>query len=81
MDVRFNKETNNYALRQIILIVEYDPDIFLFSAVRPYTQFNIHSGVPRNFFWGEGCLTNSVEDSGSGGGSPLFRGSALFANE
>jgi hypothetical protein len=36
--------------------------------------------------WGGGCSTNSVEDRGqrergSGGGSPLIRGSALFANE
>jgi hypothetical protein len=43
------------------------------------------SGVPRNFFrWGGS--TNSVEDRGqtergSGGGSPLVRGSAQFANE
>jgi hypothetical protein len=43
------------------------------------------SGVPRNFF-GVGGSTNSVEDRGqrerrSGGGSPLVRGSAQFANE
>jgi hypothetical protein len=43
------------------------------------------SGVPRNFVWG-GCSTNSVEgkgqrEQGSGGGSPLVRGSAQFANE
>jgi hypothetical protein len=42
------------------------------------------SGVPRNFFRGGGS-TNSVEDRGqrergSGGGSPLVRGSAQFAN-
>jgi hypothetical protein len=54
------------------------------------------SGVPRNFFEGEGgvtpgilfggCSTNSVEDRGqrergSGGGSPLVRGSTQFASE
>jgi hypothetical protein len=43
------------------------------------------SGVPRNFF-GEGGLTNSVEDRGqrewgSGGCSPLVRDSTQFANE
>jgi hypothetical protein len=41
---------------------------------------------PGIFFSGEGVSTNSVEDRGqgergSGGGSPLVRGSALFANE
>jgi hypothetical protein len=41
------------------------------------------SGVPRNFFRVEGGSTNSVEDRGqrergSGGGSPLVRGSAQF---
>jgi hypothetical protein len=44
------------------------------------------SGVTRNFFGGAGVSTNSVEDrgqreQGSGGGSPLVRGSAQFANE
>jgi hypothetical protein len=48
------------------------------------------SGIPRNFVkgWrvGGGDSTNSVEDRGkrewgSGGGSPLVRGSAQFANE
>jgi hypothetical protein len=44
------------------------------------------SGVARNFVrMGKAC-TNSVEDRGqiergSGGGSPLVRGSAQFANE
>jgi len=42
------------------------------------------SGVPRNFFQG-GCSTNSVEDRGqrgrgSGGGSPLVRGSGGSCN-
>jgi hypothetical protein len=49
------------------------------------------SGVPRNFVWGGSSLfgggggsTNSVKDRGqrergSGGGSPLVRGSAQFA--
>jgi hypothetical protein len=37
-------------------------------------------------FFSDGVLTNSVEDRrqrerGSGGGSPLVRGSAQFANE
>jgi hypothetical protein len=44
------------------------------------------SGVPRNFVRGEGGSANSVEDRGlkergSGGGSPLVRGSTQFANE
>jgi hypothetical protein len=44
-----------------------------------------NSGIPRNFFSGGGS-TNSVEERGqrergSGGGSPLVRGSAQFANE
>jgi hypothetical protein len=43
------------------------------------------SGVPRNFVL-RGVSTNSVEnrgqrEQGSGGGSPLVRGSAQFANE
>ena len=43
-----------------------------------------HSGVPRNFFRGGGS-TNSVEDRGqrgwgSGGGSPLVRGSGGSCN-
>jgi hypothetical protein len=42
------------------------------------------SGVPMNFF-GKGGSTNSVENRGqrewgSGGGSPLIRGFAQFAN-
>ena len=42
------------------------------------------SGVPRNFVW-RGGSTNSVEDRrqrerGSGGGSPLFRGSGGSCN-
>jgi hypothetical protein len=42
-------------------------------------------GYARNFFGG-GSSTNSVEDRGqrergSGGGSPLVRGSTQFANE
>jgi hypothetical protein len=44
------------------------------------------SGVPRKFFGGWVSSTNSVEDSGqkeqgSGGSSPLARGSTQFANE
>jgi hypothetical protein len=46
------------------------------------------NGVPRNFFGGGagGCSTNSVDDGGqrergSGGGSPLVRGSGQLANE
>jgi hypothetical protein len=44
------------------------------------------SGVPRNFVPGGGGSTNSVEDRGqrergSGGGSPLVRGSTQFTNE
>jgi hypothetical protein len=40
----------------------------------------------QNFFRGEGGSTYSVEETGqrkreSGGGSPLVRGSAQFANE
>jgi hypothetical protein len=43
------------------------------------------SGINRFFFGGGGGSTNSVEDrghreKGSGGGSPLVRGSAKFAN-
>jgi hypothetical protein len=46
----------------------------------------ISVGVLRNFFRGGEGLTNSVEDRGKtkwgcGGGSPLGRGSAQFANE
>jgi hypothetical protein len=42
-------------------------------------------GLSQEFFRGEGS-TNSVEDTGqkeqgSGGGSPLVRGSTQFANE
>jgi hypothetical protein len=45
----------------------------------------VQSGIPRNFFRGRGS-TNSVEERGqrewgSGGSSPLVRGSAQFANE
>jgi hypothetical protein len=41
---------------------------------------------PGIFFGGEGVSTNSVEDRGqrergSGGGSPLVRGSTQFSNE
>jgi hypothetical protein len=48
-------------------------------------SLSIRSGVPRIFFRGVGS-TNSVEDRGqsergSGGGSPLVRGSTQFANE
>jgi hypothetical protein len=43
------------------------------------------SGVPRNFFGEGGSSTNSVEDRGqrergSGGGSPLIRGSGGSCN-
>ena len=43
------------------------------------------SGVHRNFVWGEGVPTNSVEERGqrewgSGGGSPLVRGSGGSCN-
>ena len=51
-----------------------------------YHPFNYvkSSGVPRNFVWGGGS-TNSVEDRGqkergSGGGSPLVRGSGGSCN-
>ena len=45
----------------------------------------IISGLPRNFFGGGGCSTNSAEDRGqrergSGGGSPLVRGSGHSCN-
>jgi hypothetical protein len=45
----------------------------------------LYSGVPRNFFRGGGGSTNSVEDRGqgepgSGGGSPLVRGSVGSCN-
>jgi len=47
--------------------------------------FVIISGIPRNFFFGGGGSTNSVEDRGqrergSGGGSPLGRGSGGSCN-
>ena len=52
-----------------------------------YATHIVVSGVPRNFVGegGEGCLTNSVEDrgqkeQGSGGGSPLVRGSEGSCN-
>ena len=46
-----------------------------------YLSFTIASGVPRNFVRGGGS-TNSVEDRerGSGGGSPLVRGSGGSCN-
>ena len=49
------------------------------------TQVVNHSGVPRNFFRGGGGSTISVEDRGqrergSGGGSPLVRGSGGSCN-
>jgi hypothetical protein len=48
-----------------------------------------YSGIPKIYIGvggGGGCSTNSVEDrgqreQGSGGGSPLVRGSTQFANE
>jgi hypothetical protein len=48
--------------------------------------FFIGGFTPGIFFWGGGGSTNSVEDRGqrewgSGGGSPLVRGSTEFANE
>ena len=50
---------------------------FVFNLHRAAT----HSGVPRNFVGGGGS-TNSVEDrgQGSGGGSPLVRGSGGSCN-
>ena len=44
--------------------------------------FRLASGVPRNFVQGAGGSTNSVEDrgQGSGGGSPLVRGSGGSCN-
>jgi hypothetical protein len=54
--------------------------------IRHHLSLASSSGVPRNFFSG-GCSTNSVEvedrgqtECGSGGGSPLVRGAAQFAN-
>jgi hypothetical protein len=50
-------------------------------------QYPVSSGVPRNFVRGVGeGSTNSAEERGqrergSGGGSPLVRGSAQFTNE
>ena len=46
---------------------------------------DLGSGVPRIFFGGWGVSTNSVEDRGqrergSGGGSPLVRGSGGSCN-
>ena len=42
------------------------------------------SGVPRNFFWGGGGSTNSVEERGQNGDlgcvSPLVRGSGDICN-
>jgi len=50
-----------------------------------HCQIPLSSGVPRNFVWGVGFSTNSVEDRGqrergSGGGSPLVRGSGVSCN-
>ena len=55
------------------------------SAARPGRTLPPGSGVPRNFVWGRGGSTNSVEDrgqkeGGSGGGSPLVRGSGGSCN-
>ena len=50
--------------------------------VRYCTAF-VTSGVPRNFVWGEGGSTNSVEDRENGdlgGGSPLVRCSGGSSN-
>jgi hypothetical protein len=49
-------------------------------------EFFRRGGYSWKFWGGGGGLTNSVEDRGqrdwgSGGGSPLVRGSAHFANE
>ena len=51
---------------------------------QPTLPSNCGSGVPRNFFGG-GVSANSVEDRGqrergSGGGSPLIRGSGGSCN-
>jgi hypothetical protein len=37
---KVEQRDKNYALQQIILIVEYVPNIFLLFAVRPSAQFN-----------------------------------------
>jgi hypothetical protein len=70
--------------------------IFLWGAMKNLVYSNLPhtidewkrdiSGVPWIFFSGGWGSTNSVEDRGqgergSGGGSPLLRGSAQFANE
>jgi hypothetical protein len=49
-------------------------------------KYTVTVAYPGIFFQGEWGSTNSVEDRGqrergSGGGSPLVRGSAQFANE
>jgi hypothetical protein len=57
----------------------------LWTSPVAYTQeFFFRGGLRQEFF--SGGSTNSVEDrgqreQGSGGGSPLVRGSAQFANE
>ena len=52
---------------------------------RRFMKFDMCSGVSRNFFREGGGSTNSVEDRGerergSGGGSPLVRGSGGSCN-
>jgi hypothetical protein len=52
----------------------------------PFLKTVVDSGIPRIFFRGVGHSTNSVQDRrqrerGSGGSSPLVRGSAQFSNE
>jgi hypothetical protein len=56
-----------------VLSCNFTPPVFIYG-----------NGVPRNFVWGRGS-TNSVEDRGqrkrgSGGGSPLVRGSGGSCN-
>ena len=58
--------------------------LIYFESIALCTGGRQSSGVPRNFFGG-GSSTNSVEDRGerewgSGGGSPLVRGSGGSCN-
>jgi hypothetical protein len=76
-------ETRVWGLLHVIvqasIILNWLPDFWKIYVI-------LISGVPRNFFRRVGVgSTNSVEDRGliergSGGGSPLVRGSAQFAN-
>jgi hypothetical protein len=92
-DPQVNSDSNRNEYQRYLQEGKIDWGIVLttFPPARPDCLENLGvstscSGIPRNFFPGWGGSTNSVEDTGqkewgSGGSSPLVRGSAQFANE